>query len=457
MRRSSTSSCRPSVRSRRWGCLGALFVFVAFLTGGSAIAGERAPARLDTQVAVPRLLTLPEAEALLLKHSLAVAIARHQVEAAQAERLIASVRPNPTLNLGATQFPFTKPFANAAYNIQQYEFGVDQVIERGNKRGLRTAVAEQNLRAAELQVLDAIRTQRFQLQQSFVAAQLARDNIYVAEENLGSINDTERLIRTQVDAGQVPEGDLIKFQANRVQFQQALLSAKLAYEQAVRDILNLLGASPSDVVGAAPPDGSPAFQGSTLYITGDFRADTVTATLPELRAAAADNRPDVLAAERSLEAASKNVDLQMASRTRDLTVGAQYLRVGPDNTFGVTMSFPLFIFNYYRGEIDRANAQRRQAEVALRQVMVQANTDVEKAYQANSVSRQTLGVYTSEALQRAEESYRIAEQAYREGASTLLDLLDARRTLNQTRVAANQARSDYATSLYQLEQAVGKP
>jgi outer membrane protein TolC len=33
----------------------------------------------------------------------------------------------------------------------------------------------------------------------------------------------------------------------------------------------------------------------------------------------------------------------------------------------------------------------------------------------------------------------------------------AQRTLNQTRVAANQAHFDYRLSLYQLEQAVGQP
>jgi outer membrane protein TolC len=38
----------------------------------------------------------------------------------------------------------------------------------------------------------------------------------------------------------------------------------------------------------------------------------------------------------------------------------------------------------------------------------------------------------------------------------LLELQDAQRTLNQTRVAANQAFFDYRMSLYQLEQATGK-
>ena len=52
--------------------------------------------------------------------------------------------------------------------------------------------------------------------------------------------------------------------------------------------------------------------------------------------------------------------------------------------------------------------------------------------------------------------YRIAGVSYRQGATSLLELQEAQRTLNQTRVAANQAAFDYRMSLYQLEQATGK-
>jgi outer membrane protein TolC len=46
--------------------------------------------------------------------------------------------------------------------------------------------------------------------------------------------------------------------------------------------------------------------------------------------------------------------------------------------------------------------------------------------------------------------------SYRQGATSLLELQEAQRTLNQTRVAANQAAFDYRMSLYQLEHATGK-
>ena len=165
---------------------------------------------------------------------------------ARAQRLIAAVRPNPTLTLGAEQFDLAAPGrhlfsnSNSAAN-RTYTARLDQVFERGNKRALRTAAAEFQIQAAEAQVLDTIRTQVLQLRQAFYTAVLARDNVQVARENLALTQETERLIKTRVTAGDAPEWDLIKFQASKVQFERDLVTARLLYQQAVRDVLTFVG------------------------------------------------------------------------------------------------------------------------------------------------------------------------------------------------------------------------
>src|SRR2546428_1346613 len=134
-------------------------------------------------------------------------------------------------------------FYNDSATTEIYTMRIDQVFERGNKRSLRTEAAEFQVQAAEAQVLDTIRTQLLQLRQGFYTAVLACENVRVAHENLDLTNDTERLIKTRVTAGDAPEWDLIKFQANKVQFQCDLSAARLAYQQAVRDVLTFMGAT----------------------------------------------------------------------------------------------------------------------------------------------------------------------------------------------------------------------
>jgi len=403
-------------------------------------------------------LTLEAAEQLLVQYNLTVVAARYGVDNARAQRLIASVRPNPTLTLGAEAFDLSAPGKNLFSNSDSaanrvYTARIDQVFERGNKRSLRTEAAELQVQAAEAQVLDTIRTQLLQLRQAFYTAVLARENVRVAQENLDLTNDTERLIKTRVHAGDAPEWDLIKFQTSKVQFQRDLAAARLAYQQAVRDVLTFVGAtfptisSPTPVALDAP-----------LEVIGALRAEplTVSFSLEELRQIALETRPDVLAAQRNIEAAQRTRDLAYAQRHRDVDVALEYQRIGGDNTVGATVSFPLFLSHKFEGQIKQGLAQVQQANVALDQAKLQAITDVEKAYQAYQASRQILQVYTTEALARAEASFRIAGVSYRQGATSLLELQDAQRTLNQTRVAANQAFFDYRMSLYQLEQATGK-
>src|SRR5215831_980494 len=241
---------------------------------------------------IPRNLTLDRAEEILLQNNLTIVAARYGVDIARAQRLVASMRPNPTLTLGAEQFDVGHPFqfivstnSNAAAN-RVYTSRYDQVFERGNKRELRTSAANFQLQSAEAQVLDATRTQMLQLKQAFLNALLARDNLRVADENLALINSTEQLIKLHVSTGDVAEWDLIKFQSNRVQYQRDLVTARLTYQQSTRDLLNLMGAEPSDVsniVTTAADQTAQELADAPLEVIGDLSVKPVSLQLDQLQ------------------------------------------------------------------------------------------------------------------------------------------------------------------------------
>ncbi len=413
------------------------------------------------RVDVPRQLSLGKAEEILLQNNLAITAARYGVDIARAQRLLASLKPNPTFTFSAEQFDIGHPLRNLASTNADtaanrfYTFRYDQILERGNKRKLRMEISEAQLKAAEAQVLDALRQQSFQLRQLFYTAVLARENLRVADENLYLINNTEQLIKLHVDTGDTAEWELIKFQSNKVQYQRDLVSAQLSYQQASRDVLNLLGTQPSNVVqtvSRAELDQIPSLlAGSPIEVLGDLRLDPVSLSIEELRHAVVDNRPDLIAAQRNVEAAERALDLAQALRTRDVDVAGEYQRNGEENTVGLVVSIPVFLHNNHRGEISQAVAQLEQAKTQLIQTRLQAMTDVDKAYRAYELSQRMLQLYTAETVAKAEESFRIAGVSYKEGATSLLELREAQRTYNQIRVTYNQARFDYRMSLYQLE------
>src|SRR5438552_10022665 len=59
--------------------------------------------------AIPKKLTLVEAEELLIQRNLPIIAARYQIEAGRAAKLIASYKPNPVVTVGLEQVPFYSP------------------------------------------------------------------------------------------------------------------------------------------------------------------------------------------------------------------------------------------------------------------------------------------------------------------------------------------------------------
>jgi outer membrane protein, heavy metal efflux system len=458
------------------------------LSTGIAASWARAQAQTST---APRLatrqLTLAQAEELLRLRSLAVAANRQQLEASRAGRLAAGFKPNPVLTLGAQQLPVTSNVPGSVPRILSTNpdaganpvltAHVDKIIERGSKRELRVAQADAVVDSTLAQIEDTLRTQRFQLRQAFVAALLARDNLELAAQLQDQYAQTVALTASRVSAGNIAPVDLFRIQAASLPFQQTVLDAQNSYEQATRDVLNLLDVAPDDIPaptaewsqptsGVEPvADVTPFQPASTtgllatapIQVEGSFSNKPLTLSLNDLHAQALANRPDVRMARSTLRAASEAGHLAEAQRSRDVVVGVEYQRVGNDQAVGVTTQIPLFAYNNQRAGVTQAVALERAAEAQLRQAERQAFTDVDKAYQGYLTASRALALYNDANLKQVADVRSVTAYTYERGAVSLLELLDAERMTRQTLAAYNQARAAYQLALFQLEQATGAP
>ena len=442
---------------------------LAFLATSLHLAAQQTTALGATRI--PRTLSLFEAEQLLRDRSLLIAAGRSQVTASEAARRIASYKPNPQLQLGMEQVPFRSPVpdsvprffatngnagANPVYTAQ-----FSKLFERGGKREFRSRQAEAQVNVASAQVDDALRNQLFALRQAFGNAILARDNLRLAAEIDAQYAKTEDLTAVRVKAGDLPGIELYRLQAGRLQFQQAVIDSQTAYEQAARDLLNVLSARTQDVVDTNPrpvPIGTTTdlFQTAPLLVTGDFSDATVPQTLEQLKDLAHGTRPDLRVARANLEAAEFGLKLAQAQRSRDINVATEYQRVGDDDTLGIVTQIPVLLYNNGKAAVEQAQALRAAAEAQLHQAEIQVDTDVEKGYENYLAARRSVALYSGENLKQVQKVRDIVDFSYRNGATSLLELLDAERTVRQASTAYNQARANYQASVWQLEQAVGR-
>jgi cobalt-zinc-cadmium efflux system outer membrane protein len=391
----------------------------------------------------PVTVTLDQAIQMALQHNHALLAARTTVQQSQDQEVTANLRPNPTLFTDWEYLPLVHPSGNIAdylHDSTEGDIGLSYLFERGKKRQHRLKAAKDATAVTRSQVRDNERSLTFQIGQLFVNVQLAQSTIDLARQDLKSFGTTVEIGEKQFKAGGISENDYLKIKLQLLQFQQDLQQALLAKVQALSDLRQLLGYE--SVPG-------------NYDVAGPFDYQPLSVTLGDLQTKALDNRPDLSAAILGVTAADSQHELAKANGKVDVTASSNYSHVNAISALTFSVNVPLAIFNRNQGEIARTQHAMTQAEQLQAAARGQVMTDVRDAYEALQTSDQVAQYYRSGYLDVAQKSRDISEYAYRRGATSLLDFLDAERSYRATQLAWRQAVAAYLTALEQLRGAVG--
>lgn len=391
----------------------------------------------------PTRITLDQAVDLALAHNHALKATRTALQQSQAQEVTAGLRPNPVLSLDTQFLPIFEPSQFSADYINQtaqHDIGIGYLFERGGKRHWRLQSARDQTAVTGALVSEAERELVFSVAQQFVAAQLAESNLALAQENLESFRSTVTISQARYQAGDISEADLLKIRLQLLQFQSDYSSATLAKVQALASLRQLLG---YDAVPAA------------YNVEGEFRYQPSHLHLDDLKAEAMRQRPDLIAAQRGVTAADSQHRLALANGKRDLGASFTYSHLNGLNTGSFFFNIQVPLFDRNQGEIARTRYVQSQAQESEAAASDQVLTDVSNAYEAFRSNQTVVELYVSSYLQQAQESRDISEYAYKKGAASLLDFLDAERSYRAAQLAYRQALAGYLLSLEQLKQAVG--
>jgi cobalt-zinc-cadmium efflux system outer membrane protein len=159
------------------------------------------------------------------------------------------------------------------------------------------------------------------------------------------------------------------------------------------------------------------------------------------------------AADADLAVANANVRLANSQRVPNLEAGPGLRRLSATNDTALifTVTMPIPIFNSGKAAVAQARAQRNQVEAQKRMTALDVEQAINDAQTSASNAAVTAQTAIGPALEAAQEAARIARIGYREGKFGQLDLLDAERTLAQTRLAAIDALASYQNARAQLE------
>ena len=391
----------------------------------------------------PVTITLDEATQMALQHNHNLLAARTTVQQSEAQEVTANLRPNPTLFTDWEYLPLVHPNGGVLdylHDSTEGDIGLSYLFERGKKRQHRLQAAKDATAVTRSQVADNERSLTFQVAQLFINVQLAQSTLDLARQDLKSFETSVDIGARQVKAGGISENDFLKIKLQLLQFQQDVEQALLAKSQALSDLRQLLGYE------SVPAD---------YDVSGAFDYQPLTVTFEELQTRALANRPDLRAAMQGVTAASSQYELAKVNGKVDVTVGANYSHVNGLSAATFNVSVPLPIFDRNQGEIARTHFVITQAQQQQAAAKGQVMTDVRDAFEALQSSDRIARYYRSGYLEVSQKSRDISEYAYRRGAASLLDFLDAERSYRATQLAWRQAIAAYLTALEQLREAVG--
>ena len=367
-------------------------------------------------------------------------VARAQWTAAQAGRITAGERPNPTLSL-LTGYNSTSPVSEVTPWIP--ETSLEIPIETAGKRGYRIAQAQHLSEAARLNILSTAWDVRSRLRQAFLDLYGAQETetLLAAQQEIQTEN--VRILEAQLAVGEASPSDVTQA---RLALAGSKLTANDASKQKAQSRIRLAGALGLPIR---------ALEGAGLSFEGLLQPRLDLPTI-EMRRKALLGRADILAALSEYAGADSALRLEIAKQYPDLNLGPGFQLDQTDAKWTLGLSFILPLLNRNKGPI--AEAEARRTETAARFLALQAKT-IEAIENAAASCRAALGkIRTAEDLRQGLLKQEAAAKArYELGDISKLEWLSLRIELAASELARLDALVKAQQAAGELEDALQSP
>ncbi len=385
------------------------------------------------------VLTLDMALSLALKNNPELMAFSLEVRAREARSLQASLAPNPELSIEVENFGGSG--ALNGFDGSETTISLGQLIELGGKRGKRNRVAalESDLAGWDY---EARRLDLFtEVVKAFTVVLILKEREKLNEELL----DLSQRIVTSIDS-RVRAGKVSPAEISRAKVQ--VLTRQIELERVRRE----LNAARQRLAATWGSD-SPRFG----KVAG--RLDTMT-SLPSMEKLKMliEQNPDMARWPVEMTRRQADLDLQKTGKIPDLTIIGGFRRLNDinDNAFVAGLSIPITIFDRNQGGIEEALIRQRLAEKQRQTAEMVAYRRLAETYGNLSAAHNEISTLNDNMLDEAQNAFKEISQGYMQGKFGFLDLLDAQRTLYQTRARYLSALLDYHRSVADIERLIGQ-
>jgi len=376
---------------------------------------------------------------LALERNPAILGAKSVIEQNEGLRTQAGAYPNPTIGgqtgSGTLRDPSTGP------RVSEYGMSLHQTVEWPGMRAARQDAAESGLAGATVGLDEAKLNLIAEVKGMFYELLLAERTVDVLQQNLDIVQEVARLVKARVRSGEGPQFELVKAEVEVLKAKQEVTKAK----NVVRVKLVGLDTLTAGALGAR------------YRVQGDFRSLRDRLDPEQMASRDLSQHPTLKRQGKLVEQAEFTVSKERQARVPNVTLFGGFARETGREGVVAGVSLPTPLWYRQQGHIATALGTQRKEEAEL----LRARNDLARAinqhaHEAETAQDQIL-VYEEGLIKQAQEALRIAQLSFRQGASSLLDVLDAQRVQRQITVDYNQARFELSLALTRFERAVGGP
>ena len=311
----------------------------------------------------------------------ALAEAREKLLAAQAARITAGERPNPSLSVT----PGNDAQAPGAVHPWIVPLSLDWPIETAGKRGYRLAEAQHLAAATRWDLVETVWQVRGRVRAALLENYAAQRSESLLAREESTRRDVLHLLQGQFRAGNVPSYEVTQA---RIALDQATLSRQAAAGQLQQSRIALAGALGVPLRALA----------GTVFSFAELQTLPMGLTRAQMKHQALLDRADVRGALERYAASQSALQLQIARQWPDIRLGPGFAwnaQLAGDRQWELGLSLTLPVLNHNQGPIAEARAQRALCVAHFLTVQTAAVTQIDSALAAYDSARAQLATADS--------------------------------------------------------------
>ncbi len=324
------------------------------------------------------------------------------------------------------------------------------------RRSSSAEAARQALAAANFSFDRRIQDVVFGVQRAYYALCAAKAAVTAARQNLELAQSDFDAVQQRLNLGLATQPALLLARERVAQSQYDVANAELMVHDAQAGLAAAIGISADEPMEVA------SLETVAVPAALDGQVD-------ELIAATIRQRPDLAAKVAGLRASQARVALAKAAwyPTVGLTANYgqliwQYTFLGPPNTWAnqpqysalVTLQWDVFTGLRRLNDVRAAEAEDAATRAGVKSAEIGAIAEMWRAYYEFQSSQKKYS-YGQALVAAAQEAYDANSETYRQGLSTIVELLTAQRDLANARYTLIQSRADLLTSYAAVAYAAG--